>query len=77
MTRSFPDALVPGYESLVDGMTNDPKDRHVLAAAVRANAEVIVTFNRRDFPESALSRTTSKLSTLTSSCSTNSTSTPA
>jgi predicted nucleic acid-binding protein len=54
MTRSFPDALVSGYESLVDGMTNDPKDRHVLAAAVRANAEVIVTFNIRDFPEAAL-----------------------
>jgi hypothetical protein len=33
---------------------NDPKDRHVLAAAVRANAEVIVTFNIRDFPEPAL-----------------------
>ena len=42
MSRSFPDALVTGYESLVDGMTNHPKDRHVLAAAVRANAEVIV-----------------------------------
>jgi len=35
-------------------MTNDPKDRHVLAAAVRANAEVLVTFNTRDFPEPAL-----------------------
>jgi hypothetical protein len=54
MSRSFPDALVTGYESLVDGMTNHPKDRHVLAAAVRANAEVIVTFNLRDFPEPAL-----------------------
>jgi predicted nucleic acid-binding protein len=54
MARSFPDAMVSGYESLIDGMTNDPKDRHVLAAAVRANAEVIVTFNVRDFPEPAL-----------------------
>jgi predicted nucleic acid-binding protein len=54
MTRSFPDALVTGYESLIDGMTNHPKDRHVLAAAVRANAEVIVTFNLSDFPEPAL-----------------------
>jgi predicted nucleic acid-binding protein len=54
MGRSFPDATVTGYESLIDGMTNDPKDRHVLAAAVRANAEVIVTFNVRDFPEPAL-----------------------
>jgi predicted nucleic acid-binding protein len=54
MTRSFPDALVTGYESLVEGMANDPKDRHVLAAAVRANAEVLVTFNIRDFLEPAL-----------------------
>lgn len=54
MTRSFPDAMVTGYETLMDGMTNDPKDRHVLAAAVRANAEVVVTFNVRDFPEQAL-----------------------
>jgi predicted nucleic acid-binding protein len=54
MSRSFPDAMVVGYESLIDGMSNDEKDRHVLAAAVRANAEVIVTFNLRDFPEMAL-----------------------
>jgi hypothetical protein len=25
MTRSFPDAMVTGYESLIDGMTNDPR----------------------------------------------------
>jgi predicted nucleic acid-binding protein len=49
VARSFPDALVDGYGSLIDGMTNDPKDRHVLAAAVRANAEVLVTFNMSDF----------------------------
>lgn len=54
MRRSFPDAEIVGYENLIDGMTNDPKDRHVLAAAVRGNAEVIVTFNLRDFPEAAL-----------------------
>lgn len=35
-------------------MTIDSRDRHVLAAAVRANAEVLVTFNTRDFPEPAL-----------------------
>lgn len=54
MARSFPDALVTGYESLIDGMTNDPKDRHVLAAVVRASAEVLVTFNLSDFPVPAL-----------------------
>lgn len=52
MRHTFPSAVVVGYESLIDAMTNDPKDRHVLAAAVRANAGV--TFNISDFPESAL-----------------------
>ncbi|UGT58276.1 PIN domain-containing protein [Nocardia asteroides] len=54
MCSAFPDAMVTGYESLVSGMDNDPKDRHVLAAAVRSGAEVLVTFNIRDFPEHAL-----------------------
>ena len=31
MSHSFPDAMVTGYDSLIDGMTNDPKDRHILA----------------------------------------------
>lgn len=53
MRRAFPDALTTGYESLVEAMTNDPKDRHVLAAAVRANAEAVVTFNTRDFSEAS------------------------
>jgi hypothetical protein len=35
-------------------MTNHPKDRHVLAAAVRCNAEVIVTHNVKDFPRTAI-----------------------
>jgi hypothetical protein len=29
---------------------NDPKDRHVLAAAVASDAQVIVTLNLKDFP---------------------------
>jgi len=32
----------------------DPDDRHVLAVAVRAKAQVIVTFNERDFPAETL-----------------------
>jgi hypothetical protein len=31
MERAFPDAMVTGYENLTPVMTNDPKDRHVLA----------------------------------------------
>jgi predicted nucleic acid-binding protein len=49
----FADAWVTGYEPLIDRMTNHPKDRHVLAAAVRCGASVIVTYNKRDFPASA------------------------
>jgi predicted nucleic acid-binding protein len=47
---AIPEALVDGYEALTPTMTNHPKDRHVLAAAVRAGAQVIVTYNIRDFP---------------------------
>ena len=51
---AFPDAEVTGYRSLIDGLTCDPKDRHVLAAAVRADAAAIVTFNIGDFPTASL-----------------------
>ncbi|MEI2637724.1 MAG: PIN domain-containing protein [Microthrixaceae bacterium] len=51
MTAAFPDAEVTGYQSLINELTCDPKDRHVLAAAVRAHAAVIVTFNTTDFPD--------------------------
>ena len=50
MTNAFPDAMVSGWERLEPDMTNDPKDRHVLAAAVKAGAEVVVTNNISDFP---------------------------
>ncbi len=49
MRRAFPDAEVTGYQDLIATMTCDPKDRHVLAAAIRADAAVLVTFNIRDF----------------------------
>jgi len=55
--RAFPDALVENYESLVDSLTlPDEKDRHVLAAAIKTNANVIVTNNTKDFPNEYLSR---------------------
>lgn len=45
------DCLVSGYEPLIDGLDlPDPDDRHVLAAALRTRAHVIVTFNLKDFP---------------------------
>ncbi len=50
----FPEASVRGFEHLIDDMTNHPKDRHVLAAAVTAQARVIVTRNLQDYPPQAL-----------------------
>lgn len=55
MRSFFPESIVTGFESLTGTMTNAPKDRHVLAAAVHARAGVIVTENLRDFPEATLS----------------------
>src|SRR4051812_27882011 len=55
MDRHVPDCLVVGYEALIPTLAlPDPDDRHVLAAAIHAQAEVIVTFNLRDFPASVL-----------------------
>jgi predicted nucleic acid-binding protein len=54
LREHFPEALVTGYEPLVEQCKNDEKDRHVLACAIHCNAEVIVTFNLRDFPDEAL-----------------------
>lgn len=54
LRRVFPQALVSGYQAHIPVMTNDPKDRHVAAAAVAAGARCIVTFNLRDYPATAL-----------------------
>ena len=55
MNKALPDANVIGYEPLISGLTlPDANDRHVLAAAIRAKAEVIVTLNLKDFPAAIL-----------------------
>lgn len=52
---AFPDALVTNYESLIEGLSlPDEDDRHVLAAAIKTNANMIVTNNLKDFPEDYL-----------------------
>lgn len=51
------DCLVTGYEDLIPSLSlPDPGDRHVLAAAIKARADVIVTNNLRDFPIAILGR---------------------
>src|SRR5262249_38806633 len=54
LRRHFPEAWVEGFEPLVEAMTNNAKDRHLLAAAVRAQADLIVTYNRRHFSAASL-----------------------
>lgn len=45
------DALIAGYEPLGEGLDfPDPDDQHFLAAAIRCEADIIVTFNLKDFP---------------------------
>lgn len=56
MNEAVRDCLVTGYEHLIGTLTlPDADERHVLAAAIHANADLILTFNLRDFPDNALS----------------------
>ena len=53
MREAFPEAEVTGYKDLEASMTNQPDDRHVLAAAVSAKAGVLVSENTKHFPPEA------------------------
>jgi predicted nucleic acid-binding protein len=55
MDAAVLDCIVEGYEDLIPGLSlPDPGDRHVLAAAIRARANMIVTRNLRHFPKAVL-----------------------
>lgn len=55
MNTSVMDCLVAGYEHLIETITlPDPNDRHVVAAAIHAHADAIVTFNLKDFQADVL-----------------------
>ena len=57
MNRHIRDCMVEGYEKLIKELTlPDPHDRHVLAAAIYTKAQLIITFNLRDFPAKALNQ---------------------
>ncbi|MEZ4688521.1 MAG: PIN domain-containing protein [Bacteroidia bacterium] len=52
---AFPDAKVTGYEPFISHLElPDSKDCHVLAAAIKSNANLIVTNNLKDFPQEYL-----------------------
>lgn len=55
MNKAVRDCLVTGYQPLIDALElPDLDDRHVLAAAIKVRAQVIVTNNLKDFPAAAL-----------------------
>jgi predicted nucleic acid-binding protein len=57
MNLAFPDANVENFKELIPSLKlPDKDDRHVVACAIRCNADLIVTFNTKDFPEKELSK---------------------
>ncbi len=53
LRNAFPEALVDVPSGFEQCLTCDPKDRHVLAAAIVGGCKVIVTQNTKDFPKSS------------------------
>ena len=57
MCDAIPDCLITGYEPLIEAIQlPDIGDRHVVAAAIKSDAQAIVTYNIRDFPEGSIGR---------------------
>jgi hypothetical protein len=58
MNAAFPDAMLDqdAPDAIKDQMPNDPKDRHVLAAAVAHDVELLVTNNLKHFKQTDLER---------------------
>ncbi len=55
MNQNVRDCLVSGYEGLIPSLSlPDEDDRHVLATAIHCRADLIMTMNLKDFPESIL-----------------------
>lgn len=57
MNTAFPFAIVESYEDLISSIElPDADDRHVLAAGIKCNAKLIITFNLKDFPNAYLDK---------------------
>jgi hypothetical protein len=52
--EAFPEAMISGFEHVIPVCTNHPDDRHVLAAAIHAKVETIVSFNVKDYVSDSL-----------------------
>ena len=51
MNAHVRDYLVNDYENLIVSLSlPDPNDCHILAAAIKVSAAVIITYNLKDFP---------------------------
>lgn len=57
LNESTEDSIVEDYEDLISNFElPDPNDRHVLAAAIKGEAQIIVTYNLKDFPSIVLNK---------------------
>lgn len=57
VNKAYPYAQVPDWREHMEGLElPDPDDRHVLAAAIAAEATSIVTLNLADFPQTVVNR---------------------
>ena len=54
LRNSFPEAMVDVPSGFEQCLTCDPKDRHVLAAAIIGECKAIVTQNTNDFPNTSV-----------------------
>lgn len=57
LNEIFPDSCISGYEDFVESVVlSATEDKHVVAAALHAHCDVILTENVKDFPDTELSR---------------------
>lgn len=58
MDRAIPDAMITGYEHLIERipLDEDPDDRHIVAAAIVGRCDLIVTNDLSHFPNHVLKR---------------------
>ncbi|MEJ7830565.1 MAG: PIN domain-containing protein [Segetibacter sp.] len=55
MNAAFPDSNITNFQEIIDSLSlPDKDDRHIVAAAIRSKADVIVTFNIKNFPKGYL-----------------------